>query len=197
MDQEAEGRVTPRLNGRYHTRIGPAVCRENNVHTLRGVLVLRPREAGAFRFLEPGRLVDNDLRLTLVERVKGHPMGDLVPTYIFEMRHFDSGDKLGTISLRIGNTDYIVMYMGHIGYNVVEQHRGNRYAARSCQLVLPLAKAHGLSPLWITCNPDNWPSRRTCERLDAEMIEIVPLPKDTEMYRRGERHKCRYRLDLQ
>jgi tagatose 1,6-diphosphate aldolase len=61
---------------------------------------------------------------------------------------------------------------------------------------LPLLKTHGINPLWITCNPDNMPSRRTCEILGAELIEIVDLPTDTEMYRYGERRKCRYRLEL-
>lgn len=38
--------------------------------------------------------------------------------------------------------------------------------------------------------------RTICERLGAELIDIVPLPVDNDMYLRGEREKCRYRLDL-
>jgi tagatose 1,6-diphosphate aldolase len=53
-----------------------------------------------------------------------------------------------------------------------------------------------MKTLWITCNPDNYASRRTCERLGAEMVEIVPLPSNNVLYQRGEREKCRYRLDL-
>ena len=88
------------------------------------------------------------------------------------------------------------MYAGHIGYNVVRKHRGHRYAARACKLLLPLAASHGLKTIWITCNPDNLASRRTCEILGATMVEIVDIPTDCEMYARGERRKCRYRLDL-
>lgn len=153
-------------------------------------------ETMAFQFLEPGRLTDDDLSLHLVEKVPGRPGTMFVSTYVFEMRHTDTLAKIGTLSLRAESNDYIVMYLGHIGYRVDEAYRGRRYAARSCRLILPLARAHGLNPLWITCNPDNWPSRRTCERLGAEMVEVVALPKDSEMYQRGERHKCRYRLTL-
>jgi tagatose 1,6-diphosphate aldolase len=64
-------------------------------------------------------------------------------------------------------------------------------------LLLPLARRHGLKDLWITCNPDNLASRRTCELAGAEFVEIVDLPANSGMYRRGDRQKCRYRLDLQ
>lgn len=153
-------------------------------------------EALAFRFLEPGRLVDDELMLNLVEKAPSRPGGIFVSTYVFEMRHVHTLGKIGTLSLRAESNEYIVKYLGHIGYRVEEAYRGRRYAARSCRLILPLARAHGLNPLWITCNPDNWPSRRTCELLGAEMVEIVALPKDSEMYQRGERQKCRYRLFL-
>jgi hypothetical protein len=36
----------------------------------------------------------------------------------------------------------------------------------------------------------------TCERLAAELVEIVVLPADNDMYLLGDRQKCRYRLKL-
>ena len=66
----------------------------------------------------------------------------------------------------------------------------------ACQLLFGLARRHGLSELWITCNPDNIASRKTCERLGAEYVETVSLPRDHVLYQRGEREKCRYRIDL-
>ncbi|MEZ4670788.1 MAG: hypothetical protein R3E39_23025 [Anaerolineae bacterium] len=65
-----------------------------------------------------------------------------------------------------------------------------------CRLLLPLALQHGLETLWITCNPDNLASRKTCDLIGAELVEIVDLPPDTDMYREGARQKCRYRLVL-
>jgi tagatose 1,6-diphosphate aldolase len=101
---------------------------------------------------------------------------------------------VGSINLRIGNPERIVLYRGHIGYGVEPEHRGHRFAARSLRLLLPLAAAHGLNPLWITCNPDNIASRRSCELAGAELVEIIDIPPDDELQRRGIRQKCRYRL---
>ena len=153
-------------------------------------------EALAFRFLEPGRLVDDELMLNLVEKAPSRPGGVFVSTYVFEMRHVHTLGKIGTLSLRAESNEYIVKYLGHIGYRVEEAHRGRRYAARSCRLILPLARAHGLNPLWITCNPDNWASRGTGDLAGAQFVEIVPVPEDHELYLQGDRQKCRYRIDL-
>ena len=99
------------------------------------------------------------------------------------------------LSLRLGRSEWIERYAGPVGFAVAEPHRGHRYAARALQLVAPLAWRSGISPLWITCNPDNLASRRTCEIAGAERIEIVALPAGNDMFARGERSKCRYRLD--
>ena len=90
----------------------------------------------------------------------------------------------------------LVMYGGHLGYSVLPGDRCHRYAARCCALLLPLAREHGLSRLWITCNPDNVASRRTCEILGAELVETVDLPENTVAYLRGERQKLRYKIEL-
>ena len=70
------------------------------------------------------------------------------------------------------------------------------FAERAARLLLPLARAHGQQTLWITCNPDNAASRRTCERLSASYVDVVPVPRDNALYSQGDREKCRYRLDL-
>ncbi len=150
-----------------------------------------------FHFHEPGPLRDGDLELVLVEQYRGNPAIGYVPTYRFEMRRAGSPERIGNIELRVGDTQHLRMYGGHIGYAVAPAYRGHRYAARACRLLLPLARRHGLRELWITCNPDNWASRRTCELAGAELVEIVDLPEDTDMYQRGERQKCRYRLALE
>jgi predicted acetyltransferase len=122
-----------------------------------------------------------------------------VPYYYFWM-HLPAPDSpvqiAGSISLRIGESDDLRLYVGNIGYNVYPPARGHHYAQRSCELLLPIARAHGMRQLWITCNPDNWASRRTCERLGCELINIVAVPPDHPLHDRGEREKCRYLLKL-
>ena len=149
-----------------------------------------------FGFHDPGRLVDGDLVLVLAEKYPGDPAINYVPAYKFSMTLGEQATEIGHIDLRVGNTNHIVMYGGHLAYGVAPEYRGHHYAARACRLLLPLAKSHGLKTLWITCNPDNVASRRTCELAGATLVEIVDLPEDTDMYQRGERQKCRYRLDL-
>ena len=109
------------------------------------------------------------------------------------MRHPGKKGGLGGIRLRIGPTPKL-RYAGHIGYGVHKRHRGHRYAARSCRLLLPLARANGLKAVWLTTNPDNFASQRTCKIIGAKYVETVRLPKTNEMYRQGDRYKRRYRL---
>jgi tagatose 1,6-diphosphate aldolase len=149
-----------------------------------------------FDFHDPGRLLDGDLELVLVDKHPGCPDADHAPRYEFKMTLAGQGEEIGRIELRVGSTDHLILYAGQIGYRVHRGYRGQHYAARACRLLLPLARSHGLVPLWITCNPDNIASRRTCELAGAEMVGIVDLPQESDMYQRGERQKCRYRLDV-
>jgi predicted acetyltransferase len=149
-----------------------------------------------FKFQDPGKLIDHDLELVVAEKRPGNPILNYVPTYRCKMMHGGQNKEMGAIDLRVGNTHHIVMYGGHIGYSVFPAYRGHHYAARSVRLLLPLAYSHGLDTLWITCNPDNFASRRTCELAGFTFVEIVDLPPDTDMYREGERQKCRYRRML-
>ena len=149
-----------------------------------------------FTFLDAGKLVDEDFELVLTRNYPGSPRAGYVPAYRFRMAYVGQDEEVGRIELRIGNTHHIVTHAGHIRYRVNPEHRGHGHAARACRLLLPLARRHNLKTLWITCNPDNIASRRTCELAGAIFVEIVDLPESTDMYQRGERRKCRYRLDL-
>ena len=145
-------------------------------------------------FLLDVPLVDDELELYLAERSPADPERDFVPAYRFEMRV--DGERAGSISLRAGNTRHLELYAGHIGYGVEPPFRGRRYAARACKLIFDLARRHGMTTLWITCNPENVASRRTCELVGGELVDIVDLPAETDMYKEGERQKCRYRIRL-
>lgn len=145
-------------------------------------------------FLDPPRTPDRELELQLIRLIPPDPARERLPVYDFQI--MVRGCPAGNINLRAGNTHAICTYAGHIGYGVFPAFRGHRYAGRACRLLFPLARAHGLATLWITANPDNAASRRTCERLGARLVETIALPEDTELYRIGEREKCRYRLTI-
>jgi tagatose 1,6-diphosphate aldolase len=156
---------------------------------------LSPRESTLTRDQLSRFIMDNPMGRQAADPEKG-----LVPAYHFWMRlapEADAGVRIaGGINLRIGRTTNLELYLGHIGYNVFPPARGRHYARRAVRMLLPLARRHALSPLWITCNPDNVASRRTCEGAGGVLVETVPLPADHFLYARGERAKCRYRFDV-
>ncbi|MCA9693956.1 MAG: GNAT family N-acetyltransferase [Myxococcales bacterium] len=136
---------------------------------------------------------DGVITLRLVADRPAAPARGWLRALHFEIVTVADGERVGRVDLRLGYTTDVVRYGGHIGYGVDERHRGHGYAARACLLCRPHARAHGMDVLWITCNPDNWASRKTCERIGAALVEIVALPEDNDQYQRGETHKCRYR----
>lgn len=148
-----------------------------------------------FKFICSGKLIDRNLELVLVKTTLADPIRGYVPGYEFEMRHPGRAKVMGTIRLRIGSA-VTLRYPGHIGYEVKKPFRGQRYAARSCKLLLPLASAHGLKALWMTVDPKNISSRKTCEIIGAKYIETVRIPDDHEMYEQGTKYRRRYRLDI-
>jgi predicted acetyltransferase len=149
-----------------------------------------------FQFLDPGTLADGELELALVRRFPPDSSRDWVAAYKFEMRAAGSTNAVGRVSFRAQPHRLIELYRGQIGYEVAPEHRGKHFAERSVRLLLPFIRRHGFSEIWITCDPDNLASRRTCERLGATLVETIALPETEEMYARGHQMKCRFRIDL-
>lgn len=143
---------------------------------------------------DPPPMRDGELRVVLEERVPGDPARGWVPAYHFALFVDGHDDPVGHVNLRIGDTEHVRMYAGHVGYAVGAAFRGHRRAARATRLVLDFAHDLGIDHVWITCNPDNFASLRTLEILGAERVEVVDVPPDTEMHERGETRKVRFRM---
>lgn len=112
-------------------------------------------------------------------------------------KHFLLGYKVaGYCDLRFGYNRQLY-FGGNIGYRVEEPFRGHHLAEKATRLLFEKAKEAGMPYVIITCNPDNLPSRRTLERLGGDLLEIVDLPPDNDMYQRGERQKCIFHYPLQ
>jgi predicted acetyltransferase len=148
-----------------------------------------------FKFKNPGKLIDGDFELVLVETRPADVRRGRSPYYTFEMRKRLGKAKIGTIRLRIDSTHALCL-PGHLGFDVKTRYRGRRYAARSCRLLLSLARAHRLTSVWITCDPKNNASRRTCELAGARYIETVRIPRNHEMYAKDARFLRRYKIAL-
>lgn len=148
-----------------------------------------------FEFKDFDYLTDGEIDLLIEDKVSANEEKGYVPAYKYKITLHNLSESIGNIDIRIGNNKGIY-YGGHIGYAIDEPHRGNSYASKACKIIKQVAIAHEMDSLVITCNPDNYPSRRTCEKAGLKLKEIVDLPTDNEMYLEGERQKCQYEWNL-
>jgi len=79
-----------------------------------------------------------------------------------------------------------------MNYEVNEEFRGHSFASRSCKLLFPLAKKHGLSKLLITCDPDNIASKKTCAAIGGILIDTIYVEIEPGRFR----DTCRYEIPI-
>ena len=146
-------------------------------------------------FFDTAFLASDEIKLVLERVREAEPARKRLPAYCFLI--CDSrGSPLGSCDLRIGYSDDLY-YSGHIGYEIAEPHRGHHYAAKACRLLFSLAKKHGMDYLYITCTPDNLPSRKTCEALGGSLLEIAELPEDHDLrVEKGHTQECIFQFTL-
>ena len=145
-------------------------------------------------FINTDFLKNDEIQLVLEKTVDGNAEKGWVPAYHFVICD-GKGTKMGVCDLRIGHNDNLY-YGGNIGYRVEEEYRGHHYAGKACMLLFNLARKHDMEYLIITCNPDNYASRKTCEYAGGELLEIAEVPEGNDMRDRGEFEKCIYRFAL-
>ena len=131
--------------------------------------------------------------LRLIEAVEGKQKE--LPFYWWSIVDNIAGTCVGKISLRLGH-NYHSYWNGNIGYEVDAPYRGHHYAGIALKMVLPLAKAHGMDHLIVSCDEDNVASYKTIERCGGRLLEISYPPEDWVYYRPGLPRKRIYRIDL-
>lgn len=145
-------------------------------------------------FFDTAFLKNDEIQLLLEKTADGDEKRNWVPAYHFSICS-PGGTKMGICDLRIGHNDNLY-YGGHIGYTVFPEYRGNHYAGKACLLLFQLALKHNMDYLYITCNPDNYASRKTCEYAGGKLLEIAELPEGNDMRDNGEFEKCIYKFTL-
>ena len=147
-----------------------------------------------FIFFDTSDLKTDEFCLRLNHTCGEQPEKQWLPTYYFDICMPD-GKEIGTCDLRIGHNAKTYIG-GNIGYRINEPFRGHHYAAKACGLLFRLARQHDLGYCYITCDPDNMASARTCELAGGRYVETTDIPEDNEMYALGKRRVMIYRFDL-
>lgn len=141
--------------------------------------------------IPPDVLSHDGVSLRFAKIVPGEPLRGFVPYYHFRIMAPDGVD-VGHVNFRVGDTEHVRVCAGHIGFEILEVHRGHGYALRACRALAPFV-ASVYDAVTITCDPDNHASRRTIERLGAWFVDEVAVPPHDPHYQRGSRFKRRYR----
>ena len=123
-------------------------------------------------FQRPKTIISDELELFLFEMQMENPLKKTPPTYVFQIKSHNN-ETLGMIRLRLTNDTDFLNYFGHVGYFIKTKARGHYYAAKALKMLLPLAKVHNITPLIITCNPDNIPSIKTCQKVGATHLKTL------------------------
>jgi tagatose 1,6-diphosphate aldolase len=134
-----------------------------------------------------------DVRLRYSHLVDGDPAHDLVPFYHFRILTQHDQDA-GHINFRVGDTDHVRLFAGHLGFAIDEPFRGRGWAGQACRALAPFVRTIHATVI-LTCDPDNVASRRTIERLGAQFLEEVSLTRAVS-HCDGIRTKRRYEWKL-
>jgi len=134
--------------------------------------------------------------LKLLKKNPGDSSKGWSAEYKFQIQVHDSNQRIGHINLRLEDNDVVMNYIGHIGYSVIKEHRGHKYSVKACSLLKKVMKDHQMNRVIITCNPENYASRNTCEMLGAKLLDIVDVPKGLDCYSPEESKKCRYEWSI-
>lgn len=149
-----------------------------------------------FEFKDFDYLTDGEIDLRIEEKTPADEEKGFVPEYDYRITLHNSNENIGAIDIRIGHNEN-TYYGGNIGYSIEATYRGNNYASKACKIIKDVAIAHGMNRLIISCSPDNYPSRKTCEKAGFKLKEIADLPSYHELYQVGKQQMCIYEWILE
>ncbi|MEK9134718.1 MAG: GNAT family N-acetyltransferase [Patescibacteria group bacterium] len=96
----------------------------------------------------------------------------------------DKNKVIGRVQIRHELNDYLMKYGGHIGYYIRPSKRMMGYGTKILELALVYAEKLGLSKVLITCDDDNFGSRRIIEANGGILENIITVEKGKPKRRR-------------
>ena len=132
--------------------------------------------------------------LVFKKKVNVEPGSELVPFYHFKI--LDTvGTIVGHINFKVGSTNHIRQCVGHIGYEILPEHRGNSYSYFACTAIRPFVQSF-YNKVILTCDSDNIPSIKIIEKLNGKFLNEITVPKHAPSYRSRFNKKRRYEWTL-
>jgi predicted acetyltransferase len=138
---------------------------------------------------EISRLSSTESNVALILQSQGRH------AFHYLIQQVNSGECVGRCELRTGHS-LSLYYYGNIGYRVSEEYRGHGYAYQASVLLMDLAKKCGMDYIIITVSPENTPSKKTCEKLNGQLLETANVPIWHPLYKDDQKVKLIYRYDL-
>jgi predicted acetyltransferase len=146
-------------------------------------------------FTDKFKLIEGEeLKLKLIETVKGEYAFDLLPFYYYEILDLHN-NSIGKISFRIGFNEYTI-YNGNIGYEINDFYRGNNYSLKAMYMLKPLILYHKFHTLFLVINEDNIASNKIALKAKGKLIGKLQVPKHHKFYHSEELTKNVYIIDV-
>ena len=138
----------------------------------------------------PTSLKYGSVKIVFDQVTQGDKRRGFVPGYRFTIFNARE-DEVGHLNFRVGTSEHVEKAAGHIGFEIFERYRGNRYAGDACLALAPWVAEVSVRVL-ITVDPGNQGSIRTIERLGADFLDEVAVPEGDPHWLRGSFRKLRY-----
>lgn len=90
---------------------------------------------------------------------------DLPSSHVPNVRYYGFVDAVlvGGLAIRLELKGMLVTLGGHIGYQVLEPYRRRGYGTEMLRLAIPICADLGLDSVLVTCDEDNFASRKIIE----------------------------------
>lgn len=116
--------------------------------------------------------------LRLMERhAQGLDLGpENTPYEVYYLMDDEQTVLVGVFTLRMSLTPKLMVEGGHIGYSITPSLRRRGYATYGLAQMLPIAAAHGICHVLVTCDDANTASARVIEHNGGVLENILPSP---------------------
>jgi predicted acetyltransferase len=111
-----------------------------------------------------------------INKLEGWPLGKGLPDKFvpntFLVGVVD-GQIVGRLSIRHHLNDFLERIGGHIGYGVIKSSRRQGYGTQMLNLAIPICSSLGIKNILITCDVDNFASRKIIERCGGAFDNVT------------------------